>query len=47
MISLEEIVVFTMSKSIFNTNYISFEEAKEDTTAIPICGLAMIADCKY
>lgn len=44
--SLDEIVVFMMTKSDFNTHYISFEDAGSDSDALPVCGMAMIADHK-
>lgn len=46
MISLDEIVVFEISKTDFSIHYISFEEAAADTRALPISGLAIVADHK-
>jgi hypothetical protein len=46
VLSLDEIVIFEITKTDFNIHYISFEEARADTTAIPICGLAIVADHK-
>ena len=46
VLSLDEIVVFLMSKADFSIHYMSFEEAKNDTSALPICGLAIVADHK-
>ena len=46
VISLDEIVIFEITKSDFNIHYISFVEAQADTKALPICGLAIIADHK-
>ena len=39
VISLDEIVIFEITKTDFNIHFISFEEARADTTSLPICGL--------
>ena len=46
VLSLDEIVIFEITKTDFNIHYISFEEARADTMALPICGLAIVADHK-
>jgi hypothetical protein len=46
VLSLDEIVVFEITKTDFNIHYISFEEARADTSSLPICGLAIVADHK-
>lgn len=46
VISLDEIIVFEISKSDFKIHYINFEEAKADTPGLPICGLSMVIDHK-
>jgi hypothetical protein len=46
VLSLDEIVIFEITKTDFNIHYISFEEARADTTSLPICGLAIVADHK-
>lgn len=46
VISLDEIVVFEITKGAFNVHYMSFEEAKADKPGLPICGLGIIADHK-
>lgn len=46
VISLDEIVIFEITKTDFNIHFISFEEARADTTSLPICGLSIVADHK-
>ena len=46
VISLDEILVFEITKTDFRIDIISFEEAKADTQSLPICGLAIVADHK-
>lgn len=46
VISLDEILVFEITKTDFRIDSISFEEARADTMALPICGLAIVADHK-
>ncbi len=46
VISLDEIVVFEITKADFNIHFISFEEAKADTTSLPVCGISLVADHK-
>lgn len=46
VISLDEIVLFEISKGSFNVHYMSFEEAKADKPGLPICGFAVVADHK-
>ena len=46
VISLDEIVVFEISKSDYIVHSMSFEEASQDTKDLPICGLSLIADHK-
>lgn len=46
VISLDEIVVFEVTSSSFEVHYISLEEAKADTKALPICGMCLLADHK-
>lgn len=46
VISLDEIVVFEITKSDFSVHYIGFDEAKADTTSLPLCALSILADHK-
>ena len=46
VISLDEIIVFEISKANFNVHYMSFEDAKADKPGLPICGLGIVADHK-
>ena len=46
MVSLLEIVVFSLSKKVFSTHTIMLDDAKNDSVSPPICGMAMIADHK-
>lgn len=46
MISLDDIIFFTLSKSDFSTHYMSFDECSGDTDSLPICGMSMVADHK-
>ena len=46
VISLDDIIFFTLSKSDFSTHYMSFDECSADTDSLPICGMAMVADHK-
>lgn len=44
VITLDELVIIDVSRGAFNVHYISFEEAKEHSPGLPICGMSIIAD---
>lgn len=46
ILSLDEIIVFTLTSSEFSTNYINLKDNEDEYESVPICGMSMIADHK-
>lgn len=47
MISLKEIIIFTVKENSFTQTYLPLDQASDESEVLePICGIAIIADFK-
>jgi len=46
VLARDEIVIFMITNQEFSTHYVPFDEARGDTTARVLCGIALVADHK-